>query len=133
MKWPDRFVSNHVFPNSYPLTHFLDCRITVLHKLRTKPASNADHFILDVLILSEVHRRPAARCVEDIVVYDYKTAKKSALPPFMSERFMETWEAQEREKERCGKKVAGLERRVKMLEEGSWGREGAVEDLGSAV
>jgi hypothetical protein len=66
-------------------------------------------------------------------VYDYATAKKSALPSFMSERFRETWEAQEREKERCGEKVKGLESRVRILEEGSWKREGAVEDLGSAV
>jgi hypothetical protein len=120
-------------PPSSILTNLPIARITVLHKLRSKPANNADHFILDVLILSEVHRRPAARCVEDIVVYDYTTAKKSALPSFMSARFRETWEAQEREKDRCAEKVRGLERRVGLLEEGSWKKEGAVEDLGSAV
>jgi hypothetical protein len=39
MKWPDR--------------------VTVLHKLRDRPEVDTDHFILDVLILSELHRRPA--------------------------------------------------------------------------
>ncbi|KAH3961957.1 hypothetical protein HBI56_202780 [Parastagonospora nodorum] len=113
MKWPDR--------------------ITVLHKLRTKPATDADHFILDVLILSEVHRRPAARCVEDIVVYDYTKAKKSALPPFMVDKFRETFALQEQAKEKNGKRVQDLLDRVRRLEQESWDREGAVEDMGSAT
>ncbi|KAH7394180.1 thioesterase-like superfamily-domain-containing protein [Phaeosphaeria sp. MPI-PUGE-AT-0046c] len=112
MKWPDR--------------------ITVLHKLRNKPTTESDHFVLDVLILSELHRRPAARCVEDIVVYDYTQAKKSALPSFMIERFKETFAMQETVKEECGKRVEGILERVRRLEKESWDREGAVEDLGSA-
>lgn len=47
-------------------------RISVYHKLRAAPTASTDSFILDVLILSERHQRPAARCVEDIVVYDYR-------------------------------------------------------------
>jgi hypothetical protein len=50
----------------------------------------------------------------------------------MSDKFRETWEAQEKEKERCMRKVEEVEGRVKKLEMGSWGREGAVEDLGGA-
>jgi hypothetical protein len=71
--------------------------------------------------------------VEDIVVYDYKQAKKSALPGFMVDKFRETFEMQERVKEECGKRVEGLLGRVRRLEEESWDREGAVEDLGSAT
>ncbi|KAL5121171.1 hypothetical protein ACEQ8H_001023 [Pleosporales sp. CAS-2024a] len=112
MKWPDR--------------------ITVLHKLRAKPLTEANHFILDVMILSEVHRRPAARCVEDIVVYDYTKAKKSALPGFMIDKFGETFELQEQTKERNGKRVHGLLQRVRRLELESWDRDDAVEDAGSA-
>lgn len=108
-------------------------RITVLHKLRTKPATDADHFILDVLILSEVHRRPAARCVEDIVVYNYTKAKKSALPPFMIDKFRETFDLQEQAKEKNGERVQRLLDRVRRLEQESWDREGAVEDMGSAT
>ncbi|KAF1920313.1 thioesterase-like superfamily-domain-containing protein [Ampelomyces quisqualis] len=111
MKWPDR--------------------ITVLHKLRTLPDAHSSSFTLDVLILSESHRRPAARCVEDIVVYDYAHGKKSALPEFMTKKFEETWELQERAKEENGRRVEELERSVGELERGTWGREGAVEDLGS--
>jgi hypothetical protein len=113
MKWPDR--------------------ITVLHKLRNKPAHNTDHFILDVLILSERHQRPAARCIEDIVVYDYKSAKKSPLPPFMVDKFQETFKLQEEAKENNSRRVRGLLHRVRTLEQGSWDREGAKEDFGSAA
>ncbi|KAJ4984929.1 hypothetical protein SVAN01_09623 [Stagonosporopsis vannaccii] len=112
MKWPDR--------------------ITVLHKLRNKPEQGTDHFILDVMILSEAHRRAAARCVEDIVVYDYRTAKKSPLPPFMIDKFQQTFELQEQAKETNGARVRQILARVRELEKGSWDRADAVEDLGSA-
>jgi hypothetical protein len=107
-------------------------RITVLHKLRNKPQPDTDHFILDVLILSERHRRPAARCVEDIVVYDYMKGKKSPLPPFMVEKFRETFELQEEAKEMNGVRVRGLLERVRELEKGCWDRPDAREDFGSA-
>lgn len=80
-----------------------------------------------------MHRRPAARCVEDIVVYDYTKAKKSALPPFMINKFREIFEMQEQTKKKNGERVKELLDRVRRLEQGSWDREGAVEDLGSAV
>lgn len=111
MKWPDR--------------------VTVLHKLRSEPKLDTDHFILDVLILSELHRRPAARCVEDIVVYDYQSAKKAPLRPFMVEKFKETWLLQEQAKKHYGNKVTDLIRRVRELEKGSWDRVDAKEDLGT--
>lgn len=114
-------------PNSPPN------RITVLHKLRHKPTSHTDHFILDVLILSESHRRAAARCVEDIVVYDYKNAKKSPLMTFMIEKFQDTFELQEQAKEMNGERVRVLLERVKELEKVSWDRVGAKEDLGGAT
>jgi hypothetical protein len=110
MKWPDR--------------------VTVLHKLRDQPSPETDHFILDVLILSEVHRRPAARCVEDIVVYDYKIARKSPLEPFMVDKFRETFELQERAKAKYGNRVTELIKRVRGLEEESWDRPDAKEDMG---
>jgi hypothetical protein len=108
-------------------------RVTVLHKLRSEPQLDTDHFILDVLILSELHRRPAARCVEDIVVYDYKLATKAPLYPFMVEKFKQTWALQEQAKETYGHRVTDLIRRTRELEKDSWDRPDAVEDLGSAV
>lgn len=108
-------------------------RVTVLHKLRNKPATNSDHFILDVLILSEVHRRPAARCVEDIVIYDYKQGQKTQMLPFMLDKFRQTYELQEQAKHKYGKRVTSLLERVRQLEKGSWDRPDAQEDMGGAA
>ena len=102
------------------------------HKLRSAPTAATDSFILDVLILSEKHQRAAARCVEDIVVYDYRRGRKSPLRDFMVEKFQETFQLQEEAKERNETKVRDLFHRVKRLEEESWDREGAVEDMGHA-
>jgi hypothetical protein len=104
----------------------------VLHKLRSEPKSDADHFILDVVILSEKHCRVAARCVEDIVIYDYQAAKKAPLKPFMLEKFRETWQLQEQAKQTYSKRVTDLIRRVRDLEKTSWDRPDAVEDMGSS-
>lgn len=107
-------------------------RISVYHKLRAPVTSSTDSFILDVIILSEKHQRASARCVEDIVVYDYKKGKKTALPPFMENAFRDTWELQEESRRRNVERVNGLLGEVRELEKESWDREGAVEDLGSA-
>ena|SRR3712207_6617386 len=111
----------------------MDNRVTVLHKLRNKPSQDSDHFILDVMILSEAQRRPAARCIEDIVVYDYRTAKKSRLPRFMIERFQETFKLQEQAKAENGRRVRALLDRVRALEKSSWDRPDAKEDFGSGA
>ncbi|KAI4240820.1 MAG: hypothetical protein L6R40_004934 [Gallowayella cf. fulva] len=114
------------FPMSWP------DRISVYHKLRFPPSSSNESFMLDVLILSERHQRAAARCVEDLVVYDYRRGQKIPLRPFMLEQFSQTWEAQEEAKRKNGIKVYDLLERVKRLENGSWGKEGAVEDMGNS-
>ena len=93
---------------------------------------DTDSFVLDVLILSELHQRPAARCVEDIVVYDYQKGKKIPLQPFMADAFRETWRLQEEAKKRNSERVNGLLDRVRTLEKDTWDRADAVEDLGSA-
>lgn len=69
--------------------------ISVFHKLSYLPSASESSFTLDVMILSELHQRPAARCVEDIVVYDYKKGTKAAIRPFMMKAFERTWEEQE--------------------------------------
>lgn len=106
--------------------------ISVYHKLASQPTKETDSFILDVLILSERHQRPAARCVEDIVVYDYKKGKKAPLKPFMVEAFQETWRLQEEAKKKNSDRVRRLLDQVRRLEQGSWDRPDAKEDLGSA-
>ncbi|KAF2121953.1 thioesterase-like superfamily-domain-containing protein [Lophiotrema nucula] len=118
--------TDYKFPMKYP------DRVTVLHKLRNMPEADTDHFILDVLILSELHQRPAARCIEDIVVYDYKAARKSPLKPFMVDKFRETFELQEQAKSIYGNRVTELLKRTRELEKVSWDRVDAVEDMGPA-
>lgn len=106
-------------------------RISVYHKLRSAPTASTDSFILDVLILSEKHQRPAARCVEDIVVYDYRQGKKSPLRDFMVEEFQETFKLQEEAKQRNEGRVRDLLDRVQKLESESWDRADAAEDMGA--
>jgi hypothetical protein len=106
--------------------------VTVLHKLRSKPMPEDDHFTLDVMILSELHRRPAARCVEENVMFDYRAGKKIPLRSFMLEQFQKTFELQQQAQEKYSGRVTEMYRRVQMLEKSSWDRADANEDLGSA-
>lgn len=69
--------------------------ISVFHKLSYLPSASESSFVLDVMILSELHQRPAARCVEDIAVYDYLKKKKATIRPFMLKAFEQTWAEQE--------------------------------------
>ncbi|KAL8759064.1 MAG: hypothetical protein Q9199_001018 [Rusavskia elegans] len=112
------------FPMSWP------DRISVYHKLHSPPSSAVDSFTLEVLILSERHQRAVARCVEDIVVYNYQRGRKTSLQPFMLKQFGQTWRAQEEAKMANSAKASELVERVRCLEKISWDREGAVEDTG---
>lgn len=69
--------------------------ISVFHKLSSLPSATSSSFILDVMIVSELHQRAAARCVEDIVVYDYKVGRKVAVTEWMRGAFERTWGEQE--------------------------------------
>ena len=107
-------------------------RISIYHKLRAAPTTSTDSFILEVLILSERHQRPAARCMEDIVVYNYRQGSKSPLRDFMVTKFRETFELQEQSKVRNDRRVRDLLYRVQRLEKQVWDRPDAVEDFGEA-
>ena len=106
--------------------------ITVYHKLGTEPHSDSDAMLFDVVIISELHQRVAARVAEDVVIYDYRVGKKTAMPRFMVDVLRETWRLQEEAKRSNSERVRALLDRVRKLETHSWDREGAVEDLGSA-
>lgn len=106
--------------------------VSVYHKLRARPTAGTESFVLDVLIMSERQQRPAARCVEDIVVYDYRVGRKTALEPFMIAMLQDTWRLQEDTRRVYGARVVGLLERVRLLELETWDREGAVEDMGDA-
>ncbi|KAK2044029.1 hypothetical protein LZ31DRAFT_467303 [Colletotrichum somersetense] len=102
--------TDYKFPMAYP------DHVTVLHKLVSKPAYGTDYIFLEALLISDAHRRPAARCFEDIVVYDYKSAKRAPLKPFMVDRLRETYEAQEETRVASERKVWGLIDAVQRLE-----------------
>ncbi|KAL7954765.1 Thioesterase/thiol ester dehydrase-isomerase [Trichoderma compactum] len=99
----------------FPMT-FPD-RVTVLHKLVTKPDNSSDRFYLEAVMYSEQQRRPAAKCFEDIVVYDYRAAKKAPLKPFMVEELQATYDLQEQRKKEAEKKVAELQEFVQQVED----------------
>lgn len=111
-------------------------KITVYQRLVPDPSSSLSSqsaFQLQVMILSEARQRPAARCHEDIVTYDYrKNRKTSELPPFISEQFQIIWELQEKTRKEWQQRILEIESRVRTLEVESWDRPDAVEDTGSA-
>lgn len=92
-----------------------------------------DAFVFDVVILSELNQRIAARVYEDCVFYDYKAGKKTALKDWMIDVLAETWRLQEEAKLVNSERVRRLLDRVRTLEVESWDREGAVEDMGSSA
>ncbi|WQF85451.1 Putative HotDog domain superfamily protein [Colletotrichum destructivum] len=102
--------TDYKFPMAYP------DHVTVLHKIVSEPTYESDYILLEALLVSDVHRRPAARCFEDIVVYDYKAAKRTPLKPFMVDRLRETYEAQERSRVEVESKVQRLLEVVEKLE-----------------
>jgi hypothetical protein len=89
--------------------------------------------MLDVMILSEVRQRPAARCLEDCVTYDYRQGRKTTLPPWMLEQLEKTFDLQERAKSDNSRRIRVLLDRVRALEKQTWDRDDATEDFGSQV
>jgi Thioesterase-like superfamily len=108
-------------------------RISVFHKLRARPDGTTESIILDVMILSETKQRPAARCLEDVVVYDYLASKKTQLPTFMLDQFQRAYDLQEAAKAENGQKISSLLDRVREIERDSWDRADAQEDFGSST
>ncbi|EGO61631.1 hypothetical protein NEUTE1DRAFT_144747 [Neurospora tetrasperma FGSC 2508] len=115
------------FPMVYP------DRISVYHRLSTPPQHGQTSFHLDCIVLSHQHRRAAARLEEDVVIYDYRKAGKTAMPEFMLTQFEKTWKMQQEETIRARKRIWELIAGVERLERETWDREDAKEDMGSAV
>ncbi|KAF2717632.1 hypothetical protein K431DRAFT_232641 [Polychaeton citri CBS 116435] len=120
-----RITTDFKFPMKWP------DRVTVYHKLTSAPTPSTEALLLDVVILSEKHQRPAARVAEDCAIYDYVQGRKVKMHPFMLKAFKETWRLQEEAKRANTQRVRNILQRVRQLELESWDREGAVEDLGS--
>lgn len=129
---PDRYESvliHHVQPMTWP------DQVTVYLRLTQNPAETLKRsmFEQEVLILSEAKQRPAARCLEQTVLYDYRQQRRCTEPPaFLAEQFQKTWEFQEAAKREWRQRIAEIDAAVRRLELDSWDRPDAVEDLGSA-
>lgn len=112
-------------------------KITVYHKLVHNPSSSLSSesaFEHQVIILSEARQRPAARCHEENVIYDYNKQRKTpSIPSFIMDQLENTWAMQEQTKGNWRQQILNIEKRVRELETRSWDREDAVEDLGSAA
>ncbi|GES60930.1 thioesterase/thiol ester dehydrase-isomerase [Aspergillus terreus] len=118
---------DYKFPMTYP------DKVTVYHKLAQSPSGpHASQYslYLQAMVISEAHQRPAARIHEDLVTYDYRLGKKTALPPFLMAQCKATWELQEQAKKLWRERILEIEARVRTLEVESWDREDAVEDTG---
>lgn len=117
---------DYKFPMTWP------DRISVFHKLRSRPDKTTDSVMVDVTILSETQQRAAARCLEDIVVYDYPASKKTTLPPFVLDQFQRMYDLQEAARVENGGKIDDLFERVRGIERESWDRPDAQEDFGGS-
>ncbi|CRK42403.1 hypothetical protein BN1723_000812 [Verticillium longisporum] len=98
------------FPMAYP------DQVTVVYKLAEKPTYTSDHLKLDALLLSEQHRRVAARCIEEVTIYDYRAAKKAVLPPHMVDRLAETFELQEEARREFDERANGVIKAIQEIE-----------------
>ncbi|KAF4953705.1 hypothetical protein FGADI_5813 [Fusarium gaditjirri] len=81
--------TEYKFPLEFP------DHITVLYKLLEAPTNESTSLKMEAWILSEQYRRLAARCIDDTVIYDYTTAKKTILKPFMVDKFQQTFSMQQ--------------------------------------
>lgn len=102
----DHELTNHcsIKPLTYP------DRVTVLHKLSMKPGVDSDIISLDAAIYSEKYQRLAAKCVEEIVVYDYKAAKRTSLRDFMVDDLVKTYDLQQKNQMEMEERVLDMER-----------------------
>lgn len=89
--------------------------------------------LLDVMILSDARQRPAARCKEDCVIYDYQGGRKTTLPLWMLDQLEKTFDLQELSKSENSRKIEAILDRVTALERQTWDREDATEDFGSHI
>lgn len=109
-------------------------RISVYHKLRYPPSAQPSptSLVLDAVVLSHKHRRASAKIEEDVVIYDYRAAKKTEMLPFMKDVLEETYRKQQEEMVRSRTRIWELIAAVEKLEKETWNRPDAVEDLGVA-
>ncbi|OAQ70805.1 thioesterase superfamily protein [Pochonia chlamydosporia 170] len=103
--------TDYKLPVAYP------DKITVIHKLAQRPTHTSDSIFLAAVIYSEAHKRVAARCFEDIAIYNYRAGKRATLKGFMVDELQKIYDLQEKSRLEVDEKVNELEQGVKMIEE----------------
>lgn len=120
---------DYKFPMTYP------DRVSVYHRLRHPPSAqpSPSSLVLDAVVFSHRHRRVSARVEEDVVIYDYRAARKTEMPAFMRDVLEDTFEQQQAETVRARRRIWDLIGDVERLEKETWDRPDAVEDIGGAA
>ncbi|KAI1327949.1 thioesterase-like superfamily-domain-containing protein [Xylariaceae sp. FL0255] len=119
--------ADYKFPMKYPDT------ISVYHKLlHRSPEADDTSLVLSCMIISHRHRRVAARTTEDIEIYNYREARRTALPEFALSELQDAWRRQRAQEKWARKRIWELLKEVEALEKETWDCEGAVEDFGGA-
>ncbi|KAG6003926.1 hypothetical protein E4U21_001605 [Claviceps maximensis] len=102
--------TDYKLPITYP------DKITVIHKLARRPTNTSTGILLDAVMYSERHRRVAARCFEDIAVYDYRAGRVSTMKPFMVDALQEVWHLQEEKRCEVEEEIGRMDRFVEEME-----------------
>ncbi|KAK6213258.1 hypothetical protein QIS74_09260 [Colletotrichum tabaci] len=96
------------FPMKYP------DRVYVLYRLTGPPTPDSTSLRMESWILSDQHRRIAAKVIDETAIYDYTVGKVSVLKPFMVEKLKRTFAMQE---EARGKYAEEARKAIEAVEE----------------
>lgn len=125
MTYPDRISVYH------KIYHSLDIKSPQL-ALDADP-EYLSSFQLHAVILSHKNKQPAAYVKEEIVVYDYKAKHKAVMPMSMRHALKDIYNQQQQEEAKMQSRMWQILKIVRKLEDATWNRPNAVEDLGSAT
>lgn len=89
-------------------------RVYVLYRLTEPPTPDSTSLRMESWILSDQHRRIAAKVIDETAIYDYTVGKVSVLKPFMVEKLKRTFAMQE---EARGKYAEEARRAIEAVEE----------------
>ncbi|KAM0424164.1 hypothetical protein ACHAPT_010533 [Fusarium lateritium] len=98
----------------FPVTH--PDQISVYHKILEPPTLDSDHIRLEAIIMSETHRRVAARCYEDIVIYDYKRAEKTTLKEYQVKDLANIYRSQQDNVKIADKEIDDFMKKISNIE-----------------
>ncbi|CAI6096530.1 unnamed protein product [Clonostachys chloroleuca] len=96
----------------YKCPLFYPDNITVLHRLVNRPDKDTEKILMEAVIISNEKQRVAARCYEELVVYDYRIGQRTNLRPFMVEALQETYDLQEKNRGKTTTHVLKLQESI---------------------